>query len=69
MRPAAGGRAYLPTLRQGQVQPPGTWLTSVGVRRCRILTGFYARFGYQECGRTPGCPHGYDHIHLLKQLT
>jgi GNAT superfamily N-acetyltransferase len=31
--------------------------------------GFYARFGYQECGHTPGYPHGYDHIHLVKQLT
>jgi GNAT superfamily N-acetyltransferase len=31
--------------------------------------GFYARFGYQECGRTPGYPHGYDEIHLLKQLS
>jgi GNAT superfamily N-acetyltransferase len=30
--------------------------------------GFYARFGYQECGRTPGYPHGYDHIHLMKRL-
>src|SRR6266566_5121640 len=35
---AAGGRAYLPALRQGQVEPPGTWLTCVGVRRCRVLT-------------------------------
>jgi GNAT superfamily N-acetyltransferase len=30
--------------------------------------GFYARFGYQECGRTPAYPRGYDHIHLVKQL-
>ena len=30
--------------------------------------GFYARFGYQECGRTPGYPHGHDDIHLVKQL-
>jgi GNAT superfamily N-acetyltransferase len=30
--------------------------------------GFYARLGYAECGRTPGYPHGYDDIHLLKQL-
>jgi GNAT superfamily N-acetyltransferase len=30
--------------------------------------GFYARLGYQECGRTPGYPRGYDHIHLVKQL-
>ena len=30
--------------------------------------GFYARFGYTECGRTPGYPHGYDDIHLVKQL-
>lgn len=29
---------------------------------------FYVRFGYQECGRTPAYPHGYDHIHLLKRL-
>jgi GNAT superfamily N-acetyltransferase len=29
---------------------------------------FYARFGYAECGRTPGYPHGYDDIHLVKQL-
>jgi GNAT superfamily N-acetyltransferase len=29
---------------------------------------FYARFGYTECGRTPGCPHGHDDIHLVKQL-
>ena len=30
--------------------------------------GFYARLGYTECGRTPGYPHGYDYIHLMKQL-
>ena len=30
--------------------------------------GFYARFGYTECGRTPGYPHGHDEIHLLKHL-
>lgn len=30
--------------------------------------GFYARFGYSECGRTPGYPHGHDEIHLLKHL-
>jgi GNAT superfamily N-acetyltransferase len=29
--------------------------------------GFYARLGYQECGRTPGYPRGHDEIHLLKQ--
>ena len=30
--------------------------------------GFYARFGYAECGRTPGYPHGHDQIHLVKIL-
>lgn len=30
--------------------------------------GFYARFGYQECGRTPGYPRGYDDIHMVKLL-
>ena len=30
--------------------------------------GFYARFGYQECGRTPAYPRGYDQIHLVKRL-
>jgi GNAT superfamily N-acetyltransferase len=30
--------------------------------------GFYARFGYTECGRTPGYPHGHDDIHLVKQF-
>lgn len=30
--------------------------------------GFYARFGYAECGRTPAYPRGYDLIHLVKQL-
>jgi GNAT superfamily N-acetyltransferase len=29
---------------------------------------FYARLGYSECGRTPGYPHGYDQIHLVKHL-
>jgi GNAT superfamily N-acetyltransferase len=29
---------------------------------------FYARFGYRECGRTPGYPNGHDEIHLLKHL-
>jgi GNAT superfamily N-acetyltransferase len=29
---------------------------------------FYARFGYTECGRTPGYPHGHDDIHLVKLL-
>ena len=23
---------------------------------------FYARFGYTECGRTPGYPHGHDDV-------
>lgn len=31
--------------------------------------GFYARFGYQECGRTPAYPRGHDHIHLVKQFS
>jgi GNAT superfamily N-acetyltransferase len=31
--------------------------------------GFYARFGYRECGRTPAYPHGHDHIHLVKRLS
>ena len=31
--------------------------------------GFYARFGYQECGRTPAYPRRHDHIHLVKQLS
>jgi GNAT superfamily N-acetyltransferase len=30
--------------------------------------GFYARFGYQQCGRTPAYPRGYDQIHLVKRL-
>jgi GNAT superfamily N-acetyltransferase len=30
-------------------------------------SGFYARFGYQECGRMPAYPHGYDEIHLERQ--
>ena len=30
--------------------------------------GFYARFGYQECGGTPAYPRGYDQIHLVKRL-
>ena len=29
--------------------------------------GFYARFGYQECGRTPAYPRGHEQIHLVKQ--
>ncbi len=29
---------------------------------------FYARFGYQECGRTPAYPRGHDHIHLVKRF-
>jgi GNAT superfamily N-acetyltransferase len=31
--------------------------------------GFYARFGYQECGRTSAYPRGHDHIHLVKQFS
>jgi len=31
--------------------------------------GFYDRFGYRECGRTPAYPRGYDQIHLVKQLS
>jgi GNAT superfamily N-acetyltransferase len=31
--------------------------------------GFYSRFGYHECGRTPGYPHGHGHIHLVKWLS
>ena len=30
--------------------------------------GFYARFGYTECGRTPGYPRGHDQIHLVKRF-
>jgi GNAT superfamily N-acetyltransferase len=30
--------------------------------------GFYTRFGYQECGRTPAYPRGHHHIHLVKRL-
>jgi GNAT superfamily N-acetyltransferase len=30
---------------------------------------FYARFGYQECGRTPAYPRGHDQIHLTKRLS
>ena len=31
--------------------------------------GFYARYGYTECGRTPGFPNGHEDIHLLKSLS
>ena len=31
--------------------------------------GFYARFGYRECGRTPAYPRGYEQIHLVKRLS
>ena len=31
--------------------------------------GFYARFGYQECGRTPAYPRGHDQIHLVKEVS
>ena len=31
--------------------------------------GFYARFGYKECGRISAYPHGHDHIHLVKRLS
>ncbi|HYB85951.1 MAG TPA: GNAT family N-acetyltransferase [Streptosporangiaceae bacterium] len=31
--------------------------------------GFYARFGYRECGRTPAYPRGHEQIHLVKRLT
>jgi GNAT superfamily N-acetyltransferase len=31
--------------------------------------GFYARFGYAECGRIPAYPHGHDQIQLVKHLT
>jgi GNAT superfamily N-acetyltransferase len=31
--------------------------------------GFYARFGYQECGRIPAYPRGHDQIQLVKQLS
>ncbi len=27
--------------------------------------GFDTRFGYSECGRTPGNPRGYDDIHMM----
>jgi GNAT superfamily N-acetyltransferase len=30
--------------------------------------GFYARFGYAECGRARGYPRGHDHIYLVKPL-
>jgi GNAT superfamily N-acetyltransferase len=31
--------------------------------------GFYARFGYRECGRTPAYPRGHEQIHLVKRLS
>jgi GNAT superfamily N-acetyltransferase len=31
--------------------------------------GFYARYGYTECGRTPAYPRGYDEIHLVKHFS
>jgi GNAT superfamily N-acetyltransferase len=31
--------------------------------------GFYARFGYTECGRTPAYPRGHDQIHLVKRFS
>jgi GNAT superfamily N-acetyltransferase len=31
--------------------------------------GFYARLGYEECGRIPGYPRGHAQIQLLKHLT
>jgi GNAT superfamily N-acetyltransferase len=31
--------------------------------------GFYARLGYEECGRTPAYPRGHDQIHLVKRLS
>lgn len=30
--------------------------------------GFYARFGYEECGRARGYPRGHDQIYLVKSL-
>jgi hypothetical protein len=30
--------------------------------------GFYVRFGYTECGRTPGYPREHDQIHLVKRF-
>jgi hypothetical protein len=30
--------------------------------------GFYARFGYQECGRTPAYPRGHEQFHLVKRF-
>ncbi len=27
--------------------------------------GFYARFGYRECGRTPGYPHGHNDVTVI----
>ncbi len=31
--------------------------------------GFYARLGYQECGRIPAYPRGHAQIQLVKHLT
>lgn len=31
--------------------------------------GFYARFGYRECGRIPAYPRGHTQIQLVKHLT
>jgi len=30
--------------------------------------GFYARVGYEECGRARGYPRGHDQIYLVKSL-
>lgn len=30
--------------------------------------GFYARSGYEECGRARGYPRGHDQIYLVKSL-
>ena len=65
------------TFKCHSCQAPQGWRQEIRRRGCDRVTldthsfqapGVYGRLGYTECGRTPGYPNGYDHIHLVKRL-
>jgi len=66
-RRGAGLGTKLLAAAEAEIRPRGGDRVALSTHSFQV-PGFYARFGYRECGRTPGYPHGHDDIHLVKQL-
>ena len=59
--------AQLLTAAEGEIRRRGCDRVALNTRSFQA-PGFYGRLGCTECGRTPGYPHDYGDIHLLKLL-